>query len=248
MPYVNFVSDEFLIETIQATIKKIKRKIGEVNKEFDASVIDPFSTLFEVSFLDIESIDDWIEKEKYRQIQKIIPMQLGAMHQKILGEVEGWVDEKVGSRSGVDVINRERKILAEIKNKYNTVKKSDEIHYFKALKNLVGFNHSIYPDFLAYYVTIIPENPNRFNLPFTPSDKDIADQLEGNKKAKKKVAEHPRIKIIDGASFYHLVTGEENALQNLILAMSNIIRDEFESDYSEDKSDFVMKLFSDAFI
>ena len=59
-----------------------------------------------------------------------------------------------------------------------------------------------YHGFTGYYVEIIPKNPVRYNKQFTPSDNTTKSNRKGR----------DDIRIIDGYSFYSLLTGDENAL------------------------------------
>lgn len=132
---------------------------------------------------------------------------------KILGNIKGATDLNVGDKSGVDIECKEKKIIAEIKNKHNTVtgvKLSDQYY---ALRDLVGKKYSPYKDYTAYFVNIIPSKPERINKPFTPSDSKEGAKCPINEK----------IRIIDGASFYSLLTGEENALEDLYKILPQVI-------------------------
>lgn len=237
MPYLEYISDENFTSLIVGVVNKVRDRISEIEKDYNSSVIDPFSTLFEMALLDTKTVDDWLSKEKYRQAQKTLSMQLGNLHQNILGFVDGWENLGVGNKTGADLRNENRKIIAEIKNKHNTVKKSDEIHYFRELEQLVMLKNSPEKDYTAYYVTILPEKPKRFNREFAPSDKAIGGRVAAN----------PLIRIIDGASFYHLVTGRENALFELQEAIPKILSDLGIVKFEDEKSKFIAQLFETAF-
>jgi len=113
----------------------------------------------------------------------------------------------------VDIVNDERRIIAEIKNKHNTIKASDKIGLYDTFKNLVLVKTGKYHDYTAYYVEIIPKNPARCEKMFAPSDR----------KTGHKAPENERIRQIDGASFYALATGYDNALALLYKALPEAI-------------------------
>lgn len=96
-------------------------------------------------------------------------------------------------------MSEENKIIAEIKNKYNTVSGGKLSDLYHTLDKLVMPKTSIYKGYTAYYVTIIPKSKTRHNKPFTPPDKATGERCPENE----------RIRVIDGASFYDLVTGEK---------------------------------------
>jgi hypothetical protein len=152
----------------------------------------------------------WLESELTRQSQKTLQNQIGEFHQILLGGVKGWDD--LGRGSIVDLISKKNKIIAEVKNKYNTVKGSDQSGLYTSLKNEVMPKSSKFRGYTAYYVMIIPKKPVRFNELFTPSDKGTGTRL----------AENEKIRRIDGASFYHLVTGRQNALHELFQCLPDV--------------------------
>lgn len=112
-------------------------------------------------------------------------------------------------------MNHEKKIIAEIKNKHNTVKKSDEIVVYRTLEDLVMRKSSMYKGYTAYFVKIIPEKPRRYDEPCTPSDKATGCTA----------VENPLIRVIDGYSFYGLVTGRRNAMAQLFAALPKVLMD-----------------------
>ncbi len=73
--------------------------------------------------------------------------------------------------------------------------------------------NSIYKGYTAYYVTIIPKKPARYNKLFTPSNKEKGEKCQLNES----------IRMIDGASFYSLVTGRPDALEELFNHLPSII-------------------------
>jgi hypothetical protein len=211
MNYVPFLDDEIFIGIVnEVFIKGVDAKSKSI-KGFNRNVIDPFAALFEIACLHGE-FDNWFVSEASRQAQKSLANHVGAFHQKILGSVIGWKDLETGGM--VDVENQERKIIAEIKNKYNTLKGSNQIDLYQELESYVMRNGQKYKGYTAYYVEIIPKKPVRYDVPFTPSDK----------KTSSKCASNELIRIIDGASFYSLVTGHENALHLVFEALPSIFK------------------------
>jgi len=209
MALLEFISDENFLDEVETLLRKAKNKIDAAEKTFNSNVIDPFGALFEApGFI---SHVEWRNSELARQRQKTIQNHVGTFHQKILGHVEGWQDMGIGGI--VDLLNEERKIIAEVKNKYSTVTGGDLADKYKGLDELVSPKHSKFKDYCAYFVNIIPRRPLRTDLPFTPSNKGSGTQCPSN----------PNIRIIDGASFYQLVTGRPNALKELHAALPRAI-------------------------
>ena len=220
MAYLPYLDDE----TLRALIKEVldiglTKKI-EVEKDFHKNVIDPFAALFDsaVSGADHQA---WKNAEMVRQCQKTLTNHIGTLHQKVLGRVTGWQDMGVGSV--VDLVCHERKIIAEVKNKFNTVSGGKLAEQYYSLERLIEPKTSQYKGYTAYFVNIIPKKPQRTDIPFEPSDKE-----KGIRCPRKE-----NIRSIDGASFYTLVTGREQALNEFYSALPLIIENIFHQDFKQ---------------
>lgn len=209
MALLEYISDEDLFNEVETLLTKAKKKKDAAEKTFNSNVIDPFGALFEAP--GFSSHEEWRNSELARQRQKTIQNHVGTFHQKILGHVDGWQDMGIGGI--VDLLNEERKIIAEVKNKYSTVTGGDLADKYKGLDELVSPKYSRFKDYCAYFVNIIPRKPVRSDIPFTPSNKGSGTLCPSN----------PNIRIIDGASFYELVTGRPDALQELYSALPHAI-------------------------
>lgn len=212
MAYVSFISDERFKEIVNELLAIGDAAKIKATEEFDRNVIDPFSMLMEMACFNM-NFEDWVESEKARQVQKSLSNDIGLLHQKILGSVDGWKDLKTGNV--VDLVNTDLKIIAEVKNKHNTVKGSDKVGTYKELESLIMPKTSIYKDFTAYYVEIIPSTAKGYEKPFTPSDKKTGTKCDPN----------PNIIQIDGLRFYKLVTGKDDALEQVFNALPAVIKD-----------------------
>jgi hypothetical protein len=231
MKDINFISEKRLTEICLEVLEKIKNAKKNKEKKIYKNVIDPFSALFEASFYDL-SLSKWLEREKERQIQKTLQNAIGEFHQKILGSVKGWKDLKMGGV--VDLISEKRKIIAEIKNKYNTTKGNHKIAIYDDLKVLID---NKYIDYTGYYVSIISKCI--INKPFCPPDN----------KTKLKRPEDNRIREIDGRSFYELVTGDKLAIKKLYNILPSIISKIMNKDFSKINNDPLFhKFYEQAFI
>lgn len=212
MSHVPFLDDDIFIGIVNDVFIKAEDAKSKSIKGFNRNVIDPFAALFEIACFHGE-FDHWFVSEASRQAQKSLANHVGAFHQNILGSVIGWKDLETGGM--VDVENQERKIIAEIKNKYNTLKGSNQVDLYQELESYVMRNGQKYKGYTAYYVEIIPQKPVRYDVPFTPSDKKTSSRCSSNE----------LIRRIDGASFYSLVTGHENALQLVFEALPSIFKE-----------------------
>ena len=176
-------------------------------------------------------LEEWMEQEKSRQIQKTLQNSLGEFHQGILGAADGW--ENLGTGHVFDILNKQKKIIAEIKNKYNTTKGNHKIAIYD---DLVAQLNSQYKGFMSYYVEIIPAKKGAYNKPFTPSDN----------KTKKRRPINKSIRVIDGKSFYALATGDENALRKVYEVLPRVISDILGGEKDKQEKSF-MELFDRAY-
>jgi hypothetical protein len=235
MPRLSFISDHDLEEVVNSLLVVANEALNKAEKEFNSNVIDPFSALFEMAGFNINQ-NVWRSNEKTRKAQKTLSNHVGEFHQRILGKVNGW--ENPGKGAIVDLISHDHKIIAEIKNKHNTVKGSDLTHVYTELEELVMPKASRYKDYTAYYVQIIPNKPLRYDTFFTPSDNQ-----HGAKKP-----ENPRIRKIDGFSFYDKVTGVEGALKQLFNVLPDVIQsNKIASSFRDEDISFLTAFFEAAF-
>ena len=216
MPYLSWISDADLENEVTAILDTAINGITKANSQFNKNVIDPFSIMFEMSGFNIATVANWEINEKSRKAQKTLSNAFGTFHQSILGHVNGWTDLDTGNSA--DLLCANERIIAEVKNKFNTVKGSDKVTIYDHLESLVMPIASRYNGYTAYYVETIPKlrrgRPQTYNAEFTPS----------NNKTKTTKAANVRIRIIDGKSFYALVTGEQEALSNLYNVLPQVIQ------------------------
>jgi len=234
MAYLSWIGDQDIKNIVSRLLAIANNSLQKSETKFNQNVIDPFSAMFQISGFNID-FDNWVISEKTRQAQKTLQNHVGEFHQNILGSISGWNNLKTGNV--MDLVSHEQKILAEIKNKHNTVKGSDLSGLYSSMRDAVLPKSSIYKDFTAYYVTIIPKKPIRFNKEFTPSDKHVGERLPTNEK----------IRIIDGASFYELATGEVDALDNLYSCLPKVIEDASGIKLSKADTYELKKIFNTAY-
>lgn len=232
MPYLKFISDKNLISAVGKVVKVIEMAEQEADSNLHKNVIDPFSALFH-GVTHAITYKEWIEQEKARQSQKTMQNAIGDFHQEILGMVDGWAN--FGSGGGLDIMNKQEKIIAEIKNKFNTTKGNHKVEVYDAIKAKLKTKE--YENFLGYYVEIIPKSKNKYDKPFVPPDN----------KTKKRRPANKNIRVIDGVSFYALATGRKHALQELFEAVSHILVDEYKFKLSKKEALQYGELFKTAF-
>lgn len=199
----DYISEQDLRKYTKEVLDKVQFAYQKVEIKLHSNILDPFSALFDSMRQGI-SFEDWLGLEKSRQVQKTLQNAVGDFHQNILGSVDGW--ENPGRGGGYDLINRDRKILAEIKNKHNTMNSSSAESTYRKLESYLKND---YKGYTSYVVFVVPKYPVDFNSTWSPNSKTM--------KLRK------GIRKIDGESFYSLVTGDKNALKNLYNALPRII-------------------------
>lgn len=203
--HLPFITDEDLLDIVIPIVHKVE-ELGD-NVDIHRNTVDPFSAIFD-AMLNGLTLEEWMDQEKMRQTQKSLQNTLGTFHEEIIGAMRGWERLKVGNI--FDVRNQERKLIAEIKNKYNTTKGNHKVSIYDDAKSLQGGE---YKGYTAYYVEIIPKSNNTYNEPFVPSDNRTGKRRPVNK----------NIRVIDGKSFYALASGYENALEMLYEGLPDVI-------------------------
>jgi len=194
------------------------------------NTLDPFSAVID-SILRNKDLSTWYEDEKNRQTQKTLQNKVGVLHEIIISCVDGWeqADEII------DVFNDDKKIIAEIKNKWNTTKGNHKPNIYDDIETCL--KKSEYTGYTGYYVEILPKGKKSYNEPFTPSD---------NKKDGEKRPKREDIRRIDGKSFYQLISGKDDFIKDIYQHLPSIIYeclDDKEIEYNKDiKND---KLFED---
>jgi hypothetical protein len=232
MAYLSFISDQDLQREVRRLLEIATNAKIKSEKDFTRNVIDPFSVLFEMSGFDVDEVT-WEKGEKNRQIQKSLQNHVGEFHQRIMGWVPGW--RNTGAGGVIDLVNPQQKIIAEVKNKYNTVKGSDKVTIYDEFELQVMTKGHQFKGYTAYCVEIIPKNRQRYDKEFVPSDKNRGEQRRPN----------PLIRQIDGYSFYGLVTGIPDALHQLFTVLPDVIEEN--SDFKFKNRKFSLDFFHKAF-
>lgn len=195
MSSLSFISDEVFRELVQEVLDKAAAARKNATKNLESNALDPFAAVFEAASSG-KSIQDWYADEENRQIQKTIQNAVGSFHQKLLGQMPGWKD--LSTAGGIDVRSPGKKIVAEVKNKHNTMNSSSAEATYNKLANWLRYTDK---GFTAYVVKIVPKSPSRFDQPWTHSAKLAPPRAD--------------IREIDGYSFYALATGQADALEKI---------------------------------
>ena len=201
--YVNFISDEHLLNCIEDLHKAYLRAKNNISKKsFYSNKVDTIKLTFDAKFNDINE-DDLIQSEILRQIDKSINNSIGTFHEQILGGIEGY---KVGKLSGFDIKAIDDTLFADIKNKHNTMNSSSAEALFQKLARYADD----YKKANCYWVQILAKGS--FN-------EHWKGEING------KEYSHSRVFKISGDQFYALLSGQDDALFQLYKALPKAIKD-----------------------
>ena len=150
--------------------------------------MDPFGSLMVATSYEVDDADALADLQDAESSLRGMSNSLGTFHQEILGEVPGWVNHD----AGYDLECPDRQMLAEVKNKHNTMNAGNRRQVEASLGEAVRQKRG---NWTGYLVIILPRRPQRYET-----------AIEGQR----------NVYEIDGASFYHKATGDPNALHDLL--------------------------------
>lgn len=171
---------------------------------------DPFLIVAQASVTGT-SFQDGMAFEEIRKVNKSISNALGNKHQYILGIAPNW--KSLGATGGVlDVRTKPgylhprfgKAIVAEVKNRFNTIKSSDEKDVWDKIDQAARLS-----DAQGYLFQIVPKTPERYDEMWEPSGRSAK----------------PTVRCCDGATAYELVFGYHDALYELYCALPEILED-----------------------
>ena len=182
--------------------------------DFKKNSIDPFSMIFKLFLGDI-NLKEGIKNEKLRQYEKRLQNKIGEFQQNIISCVDGF--ERI---SVVDLKNDNAKIICEVKNKYNTMNAGGRTEVYDKLDHLL---QNKYKNYTGYLVEIISDKKKRYDIEFTPPDSKTKTNRQKNK----------NIRVIDGQTFYSLITDNENALKEIYDYIPHAISEIYNVDFKK---------------
>ena len=131
-------------------------------------------------------------------MDKAFTNQIGVFHEKILSSVEGWHKPS----GGFDLANSSRKIIVEIKNKHNTMNSSSASDTYEKCYRY----HRTNREWTVYLAYVVPKR-GIIDAPWVTSGR----------------APNDKIRVIDGATLYDMVTQEDNSLRKIYLKIIGLL-------------------------
>lgn len=192
LPWIDNSKLEQAVSEMLDRAQKAKENVPARTKK---NVVDPFSSLALALTIEIDKSDLLSQIQRLNSISQAISNAVGNFHQEVLGSVQGFRNYD----AGYDLECQDKRIIAEVKNKHNTMNSSNRAKVVDDLDTAIRQKAGAWT---AYLVVIIPRKPNRY---------------------KKKIAQR-EVYEVDGATFYELATGYPKALHDLYFAIEKIIR------------------------
>lgn len=194
---LTFISDEDLFNHVEETFLKYASEIDE--SKFHDNKIDPIKLTFDAKVYGINQ-HNVVEAETSRQIDKTNSNHIGMFNQNFFDYIEGW--RSLGTGNGMDVINDDGTIVAEIKNKHNTLNSSSAESTFNKLKAY----REEHPNTTCMLVEVIASRSQK-----------IRWNYKGNT--------DEQIQRVSMDRFLELVTGEEDAFANFCKVLPSVLDD-----------------------
>ena len=197
---LGFISDENLFRHVKDTVEKYRFSIDL--KKFNKNLIDPIKLTFDSKIYN-KNIEEIIESEIIRQMDKSNTNHIGYFHQNIFNYIDSnW---KVPSK-GFDLINEEDKIYVEMKNKHNTMNSSSSQRTYMKMQQKILQSAEI----TCMLVEVIAKKSQ--NVPWKTT-------LDGEP------YEHANIRRVSIDKFYEIVTGDSQAFKMLCQVLPNVLDD-----------------------
>ncbi len=196
------MADELNLEYLN--LEPLIAQVVEIMKNFDhqkariENLIDPFAAAFEVALLERQDFETWSYHEFERQRQKALLNAVGDLHQSILGLLSGLTSYPASRKNPMpDIVcmRGSQKIIAEIKNKHNTMNdRSAKGTFARMEKDLDQKNFLDYVGVVVPIIAPVPKSGEKMWHLFAPGADNIG---------------RDDILIMSGRVFYTIVTDTE---------------------------------------
>ncbi|WP_420734595.1 Eco47II family restriction endonuclease [Brevibacterium luteolum] len=231
-PHLQWVDVDDIIASARHRFGKARDAIRQ-----DAVVDSVEPTLAIVrSILTGLSLEDSGDVNKAVSITKTLQNAVGLFHQDVLSSAHGW--KSLGTGGGVldiesvepvDIVGG-KKVLAEVKMRYNTIKASDQGATWDQLDRAARL-HGV-SEYVAYLFQIVPNARKAREEPWKVSGREARDH----------------VRVADGVTAYHIVSGDPRALFDLLKLMPYVLQKAFgsfeESDYTPGDEAMIAHLYA----
>ncbi len=126
-----FISDEDLYKHVMSTVCQYRSSIDLAS--FQKNIVDPIKLTFDSKIYGL-SVEELIRNECLRQIDKSNSNYIGYFHQNIFRYFD---DAWEVLPQGYDIVNRERNIFVELKNKHNTMNSASAQRTYRKMQKTI---------------------------------------------------------------------------------------------------------------
>lgn len=201
---LDFISDEDLFHHVKDTVEKYRFKSNL--SDFNKNLIDPIKLTFDAKVYK-KSIEEVIESEIIRQIDKSNTNRIGYFHQNIFKYIgDNWTVPD----SGYDIVNEDLNIFVEMKNKHNTMNSKSSPKTYEGMQKTLEQN----PQAKCLLVEVIAKN---------------SQDIVWNVRLNRRTVSNPKIRRVSIDKFYELVTDDEYAFKKLCEILPAVIQEVVDS-------------------
>lgn len=200
---LGFISDKDIFKHVKETVQRYSANINL--KQFNKNIVDPIKLTFDAKVYG-RTMEEVVASECMRQMDKSNNNHIGYFHQNLFRYAgNGW---QVPSE-GFDVVNEEKHIYVEIKNKHNTMNASaSQKTYMKMQSKIIRDSKAT-----CMLVEVIATQSQ---------DKTWIASVD------KERFENEHIRRVSMDKFYEIVFGDSSAFSKLCKALPLILDDVIE--------------------
>lgn len=201
---LGFISDENIYNHVRETVQRYSASINL--KEFNKNIIDPIKLTFDAKVYG-RSMEEVVASECMRQMDKSNNNHIGYFHQNLFRYAgNGWTVPP----EGFDVVNEERHIFVEMKNKHNTMNSA------ASAKTYMKMQHKIVRDSRATCMLVEA-------IATRSQNKTWIVTVDGEQ------FNNDHIRRVSMDKFYEIVFGDAQAFSKLCRALPQILDDVIEN-------------------
>ncbi len=200
---LGFISNEKIFEHVKRTVQEYRTSINLAS--FNRNIVDPIKLTFDSKIYG-KSFEETIADECLRQIDKSNTNKIGYFHQNLFAFADdGWEVP----REGFDLLNRERHIYVEMKNKHNTMNAASSQKTYMKMQNQLLVDDKA----LCLLVEVIAKR---------------SQDVKWKTSVDKQSYSHDRIRKVSIDRFYDIVFQDKLAFYKLCVSLPIIFDDVLE--------------------
>lgn len=201
---LGFISDNDIFNHVRETVLLYSASI--TLKDFNKNIVDPVKLTFDAKVYG-RTMEEVVTSECIRQMDKSNNNHIGYFHQNLFRFAQnGWTVPE----EGFDVVNEERHIFVEMKNKHNTMNSaSSQKTYMKMQNKIVRDSHAT-----CMLVEVIATRSQNKTWIVTVDKERFCNE---------------KIRRVSIDKFYEIVFGDAKAFFKLCQALPDILDDVIET-------------------